>query len=43
MIEIALDAGYDSHEGFTRAFRQYFGVSPSEFRGQIPISTHASI
>lgn len=43
VIEIALDAGYDSHEGFTRAFRQYFGVSPSEFRGQMPISTTASI
>jgi AraC family transcriptional regulator len=43
VIEIALDAGYDSHEGFTRAFRQYFGVSPSEFRGQMPISTPAAI
>lgn len=38
VIEIAFDAGYDSHEGFTRAFREHFGVSPSEFRGQTPIS-----
>ena len=24
--------GYDSHEGFTRAFKAYFGVTPSEYR-----------
>jgi len=29
---IALDAGYDSHEAFTRAFRGFYGCSPSEFR-----------
>ena len=29
---IALDAGYDSHEAFTRAFRSFYGCSPSEFR-----------
>jgi AraC family transcriptional regulator len=37
IIDIAFDAGYSSHEGFTRAFREYFGVAPSEFRGQLPI------
>jgi len=29
---IAFSAGYDSHEAFTRAFRGYYGRSPSEFR-----------
>ncbi len=29
---MAFDAGYESHEAFTRAFRKTFGVSPSEFR-----------
>jgi AraC family transcriptional regulator len=29
---IALNAGYDSHEAFTRAFRGFYGCSPSEFR-----------
>jgi len=29
---IALSAGYDSHEAFTRAFRSFYGRSPSEFR-----------
>jgi len=29
---IALDAGYDTHEAFTRVFRARFGTSPSGFR-----------
>jgi len=29
---IAFSAGYDSHEAFTRAFRTFYGCSPSEFR-----------
>lgn len=32
VIEVALEAGYDSHPGFTRAFRAAFGQSPSAFR-----------
>jgi AraC family transcriptional regulator len=31
---VALDAGYGSHEAFTRAFRERFGVTPSGFRGE---------
>jgi AraC family transcriptional regulator len=31
---IAFDAGYETHEAFTRAFRQGFGTSPSGFREQ---------
>jgi len=29
---IAFNAGYDSHEAFTRAFRGFYGCPPSEFR-----------
>ena len=29
---IAFDAGYDTHEAFTRAFRDAYGTSPSSFR-----------
>ncbi len=29
---VAFDAGYEAHEGFSRAFRRHFGASPSEFR-----------
>ena len=32
IIEIALDAGYDSHEGFSRAMRDQFDQSPSAIR-----------
>lgn len=32
IIHLALEAGYEAHEAFTRAFRAMFGVSPSQFR-----------
>jgi AraC family transcriptional regulator len=32
VTRIALDAGYSSHEAFTRAFNGWFGTSPSRFR-----------
>lgn len=32
IIEIAINAGFESHESFTRAFKQTCGVNPSEFR-----------
>lgn len=32
IIQIALDAGYESHDGFTRAFKAQYGKTPSEFR-----------
>jgi AraC family transcriptional regulator len=32
LLSIALDAGYDSHEGFARAFRDVFGIPPSAAR-----------
>ncbi|MEQ1564940.1 MAG: AraC family transcriptional regulator [Myxococcota bacterium] len=34
ILEVALDAGYDSHEAFTRAFRAAYGVAPSTFRAR---------
>ena len=35
ITEVALAAGYDTHAAFGRAFKQQFGLSPSEFR-QLP-------
>lgn len=32
IIEIALNAGFESHESFTRAFKQTCGLNPREFR-----------
>lgn len=32
IIDIAINAGFESHEAFTRVFKQYCGATPSEFR-----------
>jgi AraC family transcriptional regulator len=32
VMRIALDAGYETHESFTRAFSLLFGMPPSQFR-----------
>jgi len=32
ILSVALDAGYGSHEAFTRAFREEFGVTPETIR-----------
>jgi AraC family transcriptional regulator len=32
ITEVALAAGYDSHSSFSKAFKQQYGLSPSEFR-----------
>jgi AraC family transcriptional regulator len=34
ILAVALEAGYDSHEAFTRAFRQHFGLTPEQLRAQ---------
>src|SRR5579871_5242946 len=32
VIQVALDAGYEAHEAFTRAFKTAYGISPAKFR-----------
>ncbi len=32
VVDIALEAGYESHEAFTRAFHSNIGTAPSDFR-----------
>ena len=34
ILSVALDAGYGSHEAFTRAFKDEFGVTPEMIRAQ---------
>jgi AraC family transcriptional regulator len=34
ILEVALEAGYGSHEAFTRAFREQFGLTPEAVRAQ---------
>jgi AraC-like DNA-binding protein len=32
VLDVALDSGYRSHEAFTRAFAEEFGVTPADYR-----------
>lgn len=32
ILRIALASGFESHEGFTKAFRNHFGVLPNDYR-----------
>lgn len=32
IIQLAFEAGYETHESFTRAFRDMFGMSPTRYR-----------
>jgi AraC family transcriptional regulator len=40
ILGVALDAGYSSHEAFTRAFRDQFGVTPEQAREGRGIEKH---
>jgi AraC family transcriptional regulator len=39
ILRVALDADYGSHEAFTRAFREHFGVTPDAVRAQRRLDT----
>lgn len=39
ILAVALDAGYGSHEAFTRAFRDQFGATPEAIRAQRRLDT----
>jgi len=41
ILQIALDAGFKTHESFTRAFRRQFGITPNEFRRNFLQASHA--
>ncbi len=43
IIEIALKYGYDTPEGFTRAFVKFHGVSPSAAKKGAPIRSYARL
>lgn len=38
ILGVALDAGYGSHEAFTRAFRDQFGLSPEALRARASLA-----
>jgi len=39
ILGVALDADYGSHEAFTRAFREHFGITPDALRAQRRLDT----
>lgn len=41
ILDLALDAGYASHEAFTRAFRANFGTTPTALRDRASLDTIA--
>ena len=43
ILDIALAAGFNSHEVFTRAFRRYFGVTPAAYRARALVGTSAEM
>jgi AraC family transcriptional regulator len=43
ILAVALDAGYGSHEAFTRAFREQFGLTPEIVRAQRHLDTLALV
>ena len=32
ILDVALECGYEAHESFSRAFKNQYGISPSEYR-----------
>jgi AraC family transcriptional regulator len=42
ILTVALEAGYGSHEAFTRAFREQFGLTPESVRAQRHLETSSS-
>src|ERR1044072_5559755 len=41
ILKIALDAGFKTHESFTRAFHRQFGITPNQFRSDLLQTSHA--
>lgn len=39
ILDVALDVGYGSHEAFTRAFRDQFGMTPDDLRRRRSLDT----
>jgi AraC family transcriptional regulator len=36
VLDVALACGFDSHDGFTRAFSERFGLAPGRYRSEAP-------
>jgi AraC family transcriptional regulator len=43
VLDVAVGAGFNGHEVFTRAFRRYFGVTPMAYRAQALAGASADV
>ena len=44
LLDIAVDYGFSSHEAFTRAFKEAYGITPSEYRKKpVPVVLRTKI
>ena len=47
ILDIALDYGFETHNGFSKAFRKVYGCSPERYRlhgsGQVPVKVDLSL
>lgn len=44
ILDIAINYGFSSHEAFTRAFKEAYGITPSEYRRKpVPVALHTII
>jgi len=41
ILRLAMDAGFKTHESFTRAFQRQFGITPNEYRNNFIKASHA--
>lgn len=41
ILSLAIDAGFKTHESFTRAFQRQFGITPNEYRDNFLKASHA--
>lgn len=44
LLDIALDYGFSSHEAFSRAFRELYGIAPGDYRRHpVPVALHTAL
>ena len=44
ILDIAVDHGFSSHEAFTRAFKELYGITPSEYRKKpVPLAIRTKL
>lgn len=35
--DVYLTAGYDNHSSFSKAFKEYYGIAPKDYNGELPL------